>query len=90
MSKLNNRGDKQFDEGDFIESTQDKTFKSVTNALDAIEKIECGVFETHEEYASLYQILIDEGIVWHLQGSHQRNASRLIAEGYCNQDSASS
>jgi len=83
MSKLNNRGDKQFDDGDFIESTQDKTFKSVTNSLDAIEKIECGVFETHEEYASLYQILIDEGVIWHLQGYHQRAAKRLIQDGFC-------
>jgi hypothetical protein len=90
MSKLSNKGSKQFDEGDFIESTQDETFNSVTNVIDAINRIEFGQYHSLEELASLYQVLIDEGIVWHLQGGHQRQASHLIATGYCHQDSASS
>lgn len=85
MSKLSKHGNKQFDDGDFIEKTQDNASNSY-NVIDAIMKIEEGAYDSEEEYASLYQALIDSGVVWHLQGSHQRNATWLIANGFCTQE----
>lgn len=46
------------------------------------------VIETGEDDTDLlleaWQILIDEGVVWHLQGWYGRTAAALIAEGLCN------
>jgi len=39
---------------------------------------------TDEEIVELFQELIDEGTVWHLQGSYGRLASDLIDMGMCN------
>jgi len=39
---------------------------------------------TDEEIVEFFQELIDEGTVWHLQGSYGRLASDLIDMGMCN------
>jgi len=39
---------------------------------------------TDEEIVEFFQELIDEGTVWHLQGSYGRLASDLIDMGLCN------
>lgn len=36
-----------------------------------------------EELAERYQVLIDSGLVWKLQGTHGRTAHDLIVQGYC-------
>ena len=51
---------------------------------DALMDIECGGI-TDERYIECYQLLIDSGVVWELQGSHGRNASYLIMEGLCHE-----
>lgn len=38
---------------------------------------------SEEEEASLFQDLIDEGIVWQLQGCYGRRAAALINAGVC-------
>lgn len=34
-----------------------------------------------EEEVELFQCLVDSGVVWHLQGSYQREAIRLLEAG---------
>lgn len=51
--------------------------------LEAIERIEGMTEATHDEVVEAYQHLIDSGTIRHLQGSYQRNASQLIANGWC-------
>jgi hypothetical protein len=50
--------------------------------LEAIEKIEGG-WMPDEEVAECFQVLIDSGIVWHLQGRYGREAAELIETGMC-------
>jgi hypothetical protein len=52
--------------------------------LDMSSKIiafENGELETQEEIFELFQMLIDTGMIYHLQGSYQRFAQMLIDEG---------
>lgn len=77
MSKLNNRGEKQFDEGEFLQETQ----LDIHDAFDAIMMIENGC--DHSAMVSCYQTLINSGIIYTLQGSHQRTAQNLIDGGFC-------
>jgi len=51
--------------------------------LDAIMLIECDDDATTEQFVDAFQLLIDDGIVWKLQGFYGRTASQLIADGYC-------
>lgn len=39
--------------------------------------------ETEEEYVAAYQLLIDTGTVWQLQGFFGRTARDLIQAGLC-------
>jgi hypothetical protein len=39
--------------------------------------------ENKEEYIAAWQQLIDEGLVWSLQGWFGRQATRMIEEGLC-------
>lgn len=39
--------------------------------------------ETEEEYFKAFQHLIDDGIVWQLQGFFGRTATNLIEAGHC-------
>lgn len=39
--------------------------------------------ETEEEFIDAYQFLIDNGVVWQLQGFFGRTAASLIEQGYC-------
>ena len=53
------------------------------DAFDAIMLIECNEDVTNEQYVDAFQALIDDGIVWKLQGFYGRTATNLIEEGYC-------
>ena len=37
-----------------------------------------------DDVVDLFQRMINDGIVWNLQGSYGRTAQRLIMDGYCN------
>jgi len=51
--------------------------------LDAITLIEEEGGATDEEYAQAFQVLIDEGVLWQLQGWYGRYARDLIESGKC-------
>ena len=51
-------------------------------SFEAILTIEEGSADD-EILIEAWQILIDEGVVWHLQGWYGRTASALISEGLC-------
>lgn len=53
------------------------------STLDAIMLIEGGEAESEQEIIDAFQVLIDDGIVWKLQGSYGRAAERLIEMGLC-------
>jgi hypothetical protein len=76
MSKLNNRGEKQFDDGDFLDKSQDQ---GMTN-FEAINNIEEGC--DFPLYCESFQHLLDNGIIPHLQGWYQREAQILIDNEY--------
>jgi hypothetical protein len=44
-----------------------------------------GVEVTQENYIAAYQYLIDNGVVWQLQGSFGRTARALINSGECHE-----
>jgi len=50
--------------------------------VEFIMKFEAGELYEHQIIAG-FQLLIDSGTVWSLQGSYGRMAQRLIDEGYC-------
>jgi hypothetical protein len=78
MSKLNNRGEKQFDDGEFLDKTQDKGMSPV----EAVMNIEGGC--DFPLYCESFQYLLDNGIIPHLQGWYQQEANILIHNGYIN------
>ena len=51
--------------------------------FDAIMNIECNDDCSEELYIESFQTLIDEGIVWQLQGWYGRTATALIEAGLC-------
>lgn len=54
------------------------------DTLDAVMIIEENHGSYDEElYIKAWQFLIDNGVVWQLQGSYQRGANSLIAQGLC-------
>lgn len=75
MSKLNNRGEKQFDDGEFLDNTQDDM-----NTITAILNIEQGC--DFPLYCESFQYLLDNNIIPHLQGWYQREAQLLIDNEY--------
>jgi hypothetical protein len=52
------------------------------STLDAIMDIECNDV-SEERLIECYQYLIDDGIVWQLQGFYGRTAMALIENGLC-------
>lgn len=55
---------------------------AINSTLDAIMIIEGGDAD-EDEMIEAFQHLIDDGIVWQLQGWYGRSAANLIEEGYC-------
>lgn len=55
---------------------------STADVVDFITKFEDGK-ATQEEIIDGFQLLIDTGVVWHLQGSYGRTAQALIDAGHC-------
>ena len=55
------------------------------STLDAIMLIENGDPETTtwEDVIEAFQVLIDDGIIWQLQGWYGREAAYLIRSGVC-------
>jgi len=53
--------------------------------VDMIMKYENNELETKEDIIALFQELIDNGVVWQLQGYYGRTAIALIKAGYCEQ-----
>lgn len=76
MSKCNNRGEKQFDDGEFLDKTQDKGMSQI----EAITNIEGGC--DFPLYCESFQYLLDNGIIPHLQGWYQREAQILLDNEY--------
>jgi len=58
-----------------------QTPMSTNTAIDIAEGIIDAV--NHEQYIQAWQILIDTGICWSLQGWFGRRATNLILEGEC-------
>ena len=50
--------------------------------VDKIIKYESGDMDEHE-VIEFFQVLIDSGMAWKLQGSYGRMAMHLINEGIC-------
>ena len=53
------------------------------DTIDAVLLIEDGLATDEEELLSAWQILIDTGMCWKLQGFYGRTASFLIDAGFC-------
>ena len=53
------------------------------STLEAIELIEGNENASLEQNLEAWQVLIDSGIVWQLQGFYGRTATQLIESGLC-------
>ena len=53
------------------------------DAIAIIEDIDDGVY-SEEEYLEAWQLLVDTGMAWTLQGSYGRKAHALIENGLIN------
>ena len=51
--------------------------------LEAIQNIEENDYCTEDLWIKSFQTLIDDGLVWTLQGWYGRTAMQLIEEGVC-------
>ena len=76
MSKLNDKGDKQFDQGDWLDKTQDTGM----TANEAISNIEGGC--DFPLYCESFQFLLDNNIIGHLQGWYGRECQLLLDNEY--------
>ncbi len=76
MSKLNNRGEKQFDDGDFLDKSQDAGM----TPNEAITNIETGC--DFPLYCESFQYLLDNNIIPHLQGWYHRECQILLDNEY--------
>lgn len=52
--------------------------------LDFIMAYEGGELESDEDIIAGFQAMIDDGVVWSLQGHYGRTAASLIEGGLCN------
>lgn len=53
------------------------------NTIDAVMMIEGDDAATGEQLVEAWQLLIDTGVVWTLQGRYWRMAQHLIEQGIC-------
>lgn len=60
-----------------------KVIAEVNAVMDFIMAYEGGTLESDEQVFAGFQILIDEGLAWSLQGSYGRMARDLIEAGHC-------
>ena len=67
-----------------MDATPDQAgqINEVLDTMDAIMIIECGEPDG-AQYVAAFQVLIDAGLVWNLQGSYVKMARALIANGHC-------
>jgi hypothetical protein len=55
--------------------------ESFYDITDGIIRYEAGEMESEEEVVELFQVLVSNGIIGHLQGTYQRTAQDLIEAG---------
>lgn len=53
-----------------------------TDIVDSIMQYESGEMD-QEEMIAFFQRIINNGMVWHLQGSYGRTAAAFIQRGFC-------
>jgi hypothetical protein len=61
----------------------DKIKMKLYDAIEIIEDIDDGVY-SEDKYLEAWQLLVDTGVAWTLQGSYGRKAHELIQNGLIN------